>query len=383
MASPLPKLASQTVVEASETAELPAPIGRTVLLCIVALIVGTAIVAWLGQSTAGTYVGYLHAAKSEVRATCDGRLEKIVVSEGQLVEPGATVAVLHRTELANRIAVARRDAETAEKALARASARAEIDLAWRLKQLEEELLDNRLRSAELLQSRFDQELKQQAWDEYLREGSQTGSDSARPLGKVSHETSDVPAGRIRALVEKEAAANAAEVNQVQIQLCEKRIAELEALKSQLQGQVRRAIGVEQAEAQLALSNEALAALESQATEANVVADAFGLVGVYAKQPGAQVAEGDVLVEILNEEDRFLLVEIPSRRLPEFRDGGIVLLTFPTGDERRGTVEQIPPQAIHCGLSEPDATVTLRITPTSKLWPNVPIGSAVTVTPGLK
>jgi hypothetical protein len=99
--------------------------------------------------------------------------------------------------------------------------------------------------------------------------------------------------------------------------------------------------------------------------------------------GERVATGEPIVELLDGDRRFLTLQIPSRSLPLFAVDAEVALEFPGGIQRMGIVRRIPPQTSNVGRDlgtsdSDDAPITLRIDPVDRLWPEVPIGSAVTV-----
>jgi len=95
-----------------------------------------------------------------------------------------------------------------------------------------------------------------------------------------------------------------------------------------------------------------------------------------KQPADPVAAGEALVMILDRDRPFVEVEVPSQQVKRIKVGQTVRLEF-AGEERTGRVDAIAPQAQRRDQSS-DSWITVRITPAGKLWPEVPIGSAVSV-----
>jgi multidrug resistance efflux pump len=140
--------------------------------------------------------------------------------------------------------------------------------------------------------------------------------------------------------------------------------------------IRKAAGVGVAEAKLAQTTDQLRSLNQQKSEMTVKASGHGLVGSYVKQPADPVSAGEALVMILDRDQPFVEVDVPSREIKRIKVGQKIRLEF-AGEERMGRVEAIAPQA-HRRDQTADSWITIRIRPSGKLWPEVPIGSSVSV-----
>lgn len=368
----------------------PAPRSRALLLCALALIIGGGVTVVLARTANNATLGYLEAESAEVSAGVSGRIEEVAVAEGARVEPGQKLFVVVDEALESQIAELKKRVDILHRELDQAKAKADLDLKWRMKELESEILQTRLKSAGLLQARLDQEMQQFAWSDYLKDSL---LDQEGLFKLASTESIIYPLivpnppqkeSRVRALLQQEAARNAQEVSQAQVELCDARLKELEALKNDLPAQIARSQGVQLAEARLAEATEELSRTESRPRSVDVKASMHGTVGIYKKGKGERVAAGESIVTLLDEERRYLSVQVPSRKAPQFPTGSTVALEFPGGHSRTGRVGTAPPQALVSAANMTtlqDSVVPLRIEPVQKLWPELPIGTAVEVRPG--
>ena len=356
----------------------PAPLGRALFIVALALAAGLGTVHWLESGGRETWSGYVQAQTTPAVAPARVRVGEIVAAEGELIERGEVLAVLIDEDLERETAAQQAVVSDLQNRLDEARARAEVERAWRTKELDSELHTARLDSARFLQAQFDNRVQVQAWQDYLSGGLIAGRLAHHEfIGRLLKDSRLTEEGRLRGLLEEEAARNALEVATTQLQLCDQRLVELDKLKQQLPGSIARAAGVDRLELELAEASEKLNELQARSAEIPLRAPEYGKVGVYRKQAGDRVATGQMIVEILDQERRCVAVQVPSRELSIVAAGAAVELEFPGGEARAGVVEAIAPQAMV--TREDDALVTLRINPTEKLWPEVPAGSAVEVT----
>ena len=364
-------------LESNPRPEYPAPLGRAFVIVALTLAAGLGIVHWL-ESGGETWSGRLQAQATSAVAPAMVRVSRIVAAEGELIDRGDVLAVLIDEDLERETTAQQTVVADLQSRLGEARARADVELAWRRQELDSELHATRLDSARFLQAEFDSRMQVQAWQDYLS-GGLIASRLAHHefIGMLLKDSRLTEEGKLRGLLEEEAARNALEVATTQLQLCAARLAELQRLKEQLQESIVRASGVSRLEVELAEASEKLDELQARSAEITLRAPEYGTVGVYRTQVGASARAGDTIVEILDQERRCVVVQVPSRKLPIVAAGAAVELAFPGGEARTGLVQAIPPQAI--GTREDDALVTLRIDPAEKLWPEVPAGSAVQVT----
>jgi multidrug resistance efflux pump len=95
--------------------------------------------------------------------------------------------------------------------------------------------------------------------------------------------------------------------------------------------------------------------------------------------GDPVQPGQVLVELLDQDQPYLLARVPSRLLSRFAAGTEVTVVFSGEGVRRGEVRNIPLQAVPgSAVHLSDAYVDVQIVPKGRLWPRLPIGSRANI-----
>ena len=363
----------------------PASWMRTILILSIAFLAGRSMTYWFAERVDVPYVGFLRAQSTEIVANVSGHIEEIAVETGELAEPGHLLFVIADASQSVEVAAQEEIVEQLEFELQNAQARAEVDLAWRLKDLDKEILLNQLKSAEFLKTQFDEQLGSQAITDIL-EGqsispvSFSENDPENNGEWTSAENSE--SKWVQALLDRESAINAAEVSAVQASLCDQRLDELRELKMKLTSTVGKSFGVDRLEKRLSYETAKLEQLQAQTSLAEVASQVYGTVGSYHWRVGDKVAAGEKLVELLDEDIRHIEVDIPSRMVTQFVNNPEVQLEFPDGTVRTGSVIRIPPNTKQDSThsSAKDALVTLRIRETGKLWPRAPIGSAIDVRP---
>ena len=370
----------------SPPVEAPAPLGRTLLFALFALTAGLGLTNWMDQTGSETLTAILHAHTATIAASRDSHIGQVLADEGQVLTGGQPVVVLADDGFRSRLSQKRLDAATLKVELKQARAKAEVDLDWRIKNLDDEILQTRLKSANLLKEHFTRQIEGIAWQEFL-DDYDAGDDAASGDEIFKPVLYRVPAPnetRIRAMLQHEAARNAVEVFAVQVKMCDQRLEELKKLKRELPAKIHRAMGVDVAETRLKQALEEISALDERERELTLSTPTYGTVGVFRKRAGDRVAAGEPIVEILDQDRRFLVLEVPSRQVGGFAAGTVVDLLFPGGEERSGKVRGIPPQTVGSlrgdrTLDNRDTLVPVHIDPIDKLWPHIPIGSSVEVT----
>ncbi len=365
--------------------EQPAPHGRTLLFLLLAFVAGIVLADRMSQPNGDGLTAYLRAESVVVKAKQDGYIKTIISQPGTTLNASVPVVELENEKLRSEIIDAQQEVTRRQAELEQTRARAEVDLSWRLKELETETLDTRLKSATLLQGKHMFEMENVAWRDYVEKfdglASSGGSDDLlKSLIYSSSLTADE--SRIRAILRQEAARNAVEVNAVKIELCESRLSGLKTLKSELPKKIRQSAGIEVAQARLAQATELLNRLEQRATQLTLTAPAYGTVGKFQKDIGDAVRTGDPIVEILDEDRLFLEARIPSDQVPAFPQGTTVVLRFPGDEQRTGRVTGISAGSKadqdSIDANAPEHIATLRIDPSGELWPSTLIGSSIEV-----
>lgn len=367
----------------------PAPLLRTAAVVLMSAGLGMLIVRWLESEQTKQYVAFLQAERIPVVADRRAILESYAVQVGATAGKGDVLGTLVDSERAELLQQRQAEVQRLTRERDRAEAAAEVDLAWRMDQLQAQEHAARMKLAGLLRTDFEHQLKRAAWTDFL-ESQSTEAKTIPPsevFAQVVQSDFKPEETRLRAMIEQESASNAVEVTEAQVALCEQRLKMLESLREKLPAKVRRAAGVDSIARALKSAEEAVAELEAQPSEIPLPAPGFGTVGQLHHRPGTRVEAGTPLLELLDGARLRLTVEVPSRELPRFAPGELVRLIFPGDIDRLGRIAPIPPQAEQPTRSNRgndslptgaagDSHVLLQIDPADELWPDVPIGSAV-------
>lgn len=359
----------------SEMSPLPASRRRTLFLVIFTLIVSTTLTGWVHQEEEQLVPGYVTAPTVIVRAPQDGLLREWLVPDGAIVGPRQELLRFTDAGLNRQLAEVRDEIQRLETELRRREAKADVELAWRLRTIEAEILANRLKAAELIQREYDQRIELHAWQQRLR-------GKEEPLQAASPDTVFRTAARqdeffrrqwSKVIQQHESARNAVEVSQVQIQLCENRLKELQQLKKELPEKVRRAAGVDETAGRLAAARKHLKQLQDRQEIVTLFPPAYGKVRIEVRNTHRLVKAHTPLARIVDEERRYLSVAVPPEYLGRFKVGQTVTIRFDGHRPRRGLIRDI---------RIPDVpqtdTVTMIIQPSGRIWPIVPLGSAAYV-----
>lgn len=367
-------------VHDSKCPELPAPPGRILLFGLAALVLGAGLAYLLRHPQRPECVGVLAVHSTVVSASIDGMLAEIVAQEGDQVQVGTPLARLVDTDLQREIAIKVQEVATLDRELQQATARAALELQWRLKSLNAEICDVQLRSAGFLKEQYDYELKRNYYADLIGGDDLALLGGTGTLDAVLSRSGVSQAEKLTAVMHMEAAANAAEVSAAQVEICEQQVRRLEELKAKLPEQVRSSTEVDVAEARLKMTQAELDNLRSRADDLVVTAPAIGRVGVFKVRRGDLVKRGTALVELLDPAQRYLVAHVPSQQIGAFGEGIEVRLSFPGRVIRHGRVSNVAPQAGGGNVPIPgnDVAVLVRIEQSGELWPDVPIGSHVRV-----
>ncbi len=370
----------------SESAAPAAPAHRVLFCAVLALGAGLGLAVSLEKSGAAPINGYLQAERATVVSTQTGRIREFRVKVGDVLRANQPVAVLADDDLEAELATAKREVAALTALLEQRQAKAQVELDWRLKELESDDFETRLKSATYLKEQFSQQIAGVAWKDFV-DGFDALSSNAidedlyKSLIYQSRITADE--ARIRAVLQQEAANNATEVFAAQVEMCNQRLKKLEALKQQLPERIRRAVGVDVAESQLAHATAAIERLEQRKQNLTLLAPAYGTVGELRRKPGDRISADEPIVELFDADQQFLVADVPTQLVESFPIDTEVYLRFPGDQYRTGRVSRVRPLATPAATSTGDrvcgeTVVKLRIEHSGKLWPQAPIGSAVQV-----
>jgi multidrug resistance efflux pump len=276
----------------------------------------------------------------------------IAAVEGDHVSPGVALVSLRDRNLESRIAQQRQSVALLETQLQQALAAAELELMVRTHEIEDDLLRADIEASNLLREQFACELEHSMLADLVADNSTAAiwNDSDPVYRSAVLDVHPQTGNEVQTALRLELIANSAEVLAAQVDMCDRRRESLEQLKSE----------------QLTLS---------------VPSSAFGIVGLFRVNPGMAVEPGMPLVDILDDETRYLSAHISSRYISEFAKGDAVDLIFPGGQRHTGVVDRIAPQAQIDSLDprkSDDSVVLVDIAPSGRYWPTLPIGSQVQV-----
>jgi multidrug resistance efflux pump len=329
--------------------------------------------------------GRLEAHRISIVARQPASLAQFFVQTGQAVRPGDPLVRLHDAVLEDQLTRQRhREAELAAE-LARVQAAGDVEWEWRQRELATETFQTRLQIAELTQRRLNCQVEQLAWEEQLSEPDQWASRqmSAEMIPPISLGSGAPSLVRLQALLKENAAATAIESLSAQLALCDARLEQTEALQAMLEARIRLSLGEDVVRTRLEQARADRQRLEQQQAMLTLSSPGFGVVGAIDRQCGDLLEAGQPIVEVLDQERRSVVVDVPSTQLDLFRQGGTVRMLFPNREWRTGVIQSLPP-AVQDSMapSTDDTVVIVRLSPQGKLWPVVPIGSRVQIEPPL-
>ena len=355
--------------------------GRMGILIGLALAAGTGFASFLEWSVEQSHPAFLSSKKTIVTANCAARIRDTSAKPGQSVVPGDPLFQLVDVQLEDRLIAKRREIAELEAEIRRAKITAEIDLAWRRRELQAEVFETQLKEAALSQEKLNKQVEQLAWKEHL---TSADSNVSPMVAEVDHPFRSITKGlhlpddrRLQAMLREDAAAATAETLTTQIALCEQRLKTIAVLEKDLETKIRAASGVDVNDARLAGAKLELAALESQSKELIITSPTYGTVGDLRFQSGDRVPSGATLLEILDDVPPHVVAQLPSAAASRVRHGTKVSLIFPSNEHRIGIITDIPPQ-ITTAPGSSDSYVAVKIEPAGKLWPKFAIGSSIKV-----
>jgi multidrug resistance efflux pump len=346
---------------------------RAALFAILALAAGVGATMWFEHLKYERFPGYLQARLRTVAASRDARISEVLVTSGSVVTAGQPLVRLKDPAFEQRLEAKQQQIEALEIELSQCQGKLDVELEWRRKNVLERLFEARLKCMEAVRRELQAPI-----------GTQFGRDNFWNTPGMTPNGGPSSIFDTRPPIEQTAAEkkpDSAEAQGTEIGLCTAHIQELERINRELPEKISRAMGVDLAKTRLAHAQAELARLEAQKRELTLVAEASGLVGVFQKEVGDHVSAHEAIVQLLDEEQPYLLLQIPSPRISDFSPGTVVELRFPGGKKGKGRVEEIPPQTSpipgeNCGSN--GTVITAHVDPVGPLWPNLPFGSVVEV-----
>ncbi len=375
-----PKQTSETRSGGMPTSAMPSSAmrRRVFVLSLLSLAAGIGATCWFEHVRYERYSGFLQARYRTVFSVREAQVSEILVAPGTPVMAGQPIVRLKDTAFQQRLEAKRRDVEALEIQLSQSRAKLEVELELRRREILDRIFEAKLKAA---QASRKQGQALPVYGSTQRGGWEQSAQSAAAK-RARH-----PSGERNSVTQASGAVTAgadessAREPMTELELCAQHIEELERINRELPEKISRMMGVDLAQAHLEHAKAELASLESQKRELTLVAEASGMVGVFHKDVGDHVAAYEPIVQLLDEEQPYLLLQIPSREISDFPPGTLVSLKFPGGTAGKGRVVEIPPQTSAIPGDGPGATETkiaAHIDPVGTLWPNIPFGSVVEV-----
>jgi HlyD family secretion protein len=263
---------------------------------LIPVVLALAVVLWLVVFRQGdaerqlSLSGTVEATEAHLGFAASGRIEEILVREGDRVEAGAELAHLDRTE-----AQARRDQATAQVAAVRAL-------------LQE--MERGARSEELAQARAARDASRERLDDAARDLERTRT--LAEGGAVSREALDK-------------ATLAHQLTQSQFTQAQEQLRLVEAGPREERLEAQRA--------QLAQASAALAGVEALLENMVVRAPFAGIITTRHREPGEIVPAGSAVLTLMNPEDRWVRVYVPETRMGAVRLGQPARISADTDPHR--------------------------------------------------
>ena len=362
----------------SSPPDVPTPPWRIVAVGMLALIAGTMLVRFSGGGPSERYRGQITARIIPIIAEQEGLLARQLVEEGDPIRRGHPIVAISNASLIEKREQLEQEIARLRVDLDRAHAQADLDLEWRIKDVNAEIFTARLQSAELLDEKYRHEMEKVALADVLTSNSTAlwmPKDSV--FDSIVLQDAENQQGRLSTVLRVEAASNSVDVCSAQVEMCEAQVDSLEALRDSLPERVRRSVGVDVVERQLQFTEDELERLWTEEHEVTITSPVIGQAGVFLRQPGDYVRVGDRIVEIFDDVQRFVVVEVPSGDVGRFKVGLEFPLTFPGDVQRTGRVTHVAPQAIAADSGD-ETVVRVQLEPAGLLWPHVPIESRIIV-----
>lgn len=354
---------------------------RTGLLICLAISAGTGTVWLLDQLRVQSFPGSIEAQRTIIATNRAACVKEITAKIGQTVSSGDPIVQLTDTQLEDRFANKRGEIAEFEAELSRSKAAAEVEIAWRRREIQKDIFETQLKIASLSQEKLNKQVEQIAWKERLNAADNnilpTTADGDHPFRSISMDLQAPDDHRLQAMLREDAAAATAEALEAQIALCEQRLKTLESLEKSLEVKIRASSGVEVSEARLNAVKTELASIESQAKDLTISSPTYGTIADVRFQSGDRVPTGGTIVEILDDQQSHVVAQIPSEKASTIHTGTKVTLVFPMNERRSGVVTSLSPQATSM-IGKSESVLPVKIEPSGKLWPKLAIGSNVRV-----
>ncbi len=358
----------------------PSMLGRVVIVSLLALMSGTATAMWIESEQGYPYLGTLDSVRTTLRAPQDGLVTEVTCQVGQDVVPAAPLCLIEDSALYERLLTATAQVQTLREELGQLQAQADLDIASRVKDVDEELFESRLASSTVIRDKYLAEMESMAWHDYLKSRTQLVTAGGSPeVFQNLLQAAQVPDDQyIAAMLRHGAAENSVEVLGAQLELYEQRLAALTEDRAALPAQVHKAVGVDLATQRLYQAEETLKELEAKTDCLSIAARGHGKICDVRVTAGDRVEAGETLLEMFDHDRQFVTAQIATDEIHHFAVGNVVRLQFPGGVQGKGRVVSIAPEATNAGETGTCPVTAVKIMPAGRLWPQTPMGTRVRV-----
>jgi len=393
----------------AEPPHRPAGLFRTSLFVASAVLFGCAVVYWMNTGSGLPMKGVVTADITSLRVPVDSRLLEVKVEAGQEVYSGDELLTLEKTAHLRTIELQEQRVSDLTQQLQQAEARADLELTWRQEDIDARITDeeNKVRviqkvnreagagteqqqvenggirvtlvgDSQVLDGEKEEDAKNETNDEMKSPNSMffiSGESKESTKGVVSPDITKRPLPLKSAELPKASGSQGQAPSKISLELqrIQKRLSELESMRNSLPAQVRIATGVETLRLKLKEESEKLDEMKSVRRDSAVLCPSYGRVGQVHYKAGDTMSAGEVMLKILHSDRRYVILNVPAHRINEVEPGNTVGLIFPGWDQFRGKVSNLPM------LAESDGSqVTVRVDPSGRVWPAIPIGSQIEV-----
>lgn len=375
-----PTLSTETTLPVAATASQKRPsvlrAAGAVAGALVLSVAATAIIAGISEEQ---FSGTLMTESVTVVSPVAGRVEAVNIGSGEIILPERMLFLITDEELGQRVAAGQRRVQQLKSQLAAAQANARIRSGQQLAFINTEIFETELQLAEFLRRHFQHKFEVAAWTDYLNPVDSLASSQTSPIEMKAAilRRPDGGEARIRAIISRATSANEVESLEAKIEMCEQRLNKLRERSKLIAEATEASLGIDEIRKELKAAEVDLAAIETEPAEFSVEAPSYGMTGLIRHSVDDSVRKGEVLVDLFDRDDEFVLVDFPSRTAPQIRKGARVKLTFPGDEEREGRIEESPSQVSTLASGKQlESRIAVRIAPAGRAWPTLPVGSTV-------
>ncbi|MDA0588099.1 MAG: hypothetical protein O3C17_08815 [Planctomycetota bacterium] len=309
-----------------------------------------------------------------------GRIAEIGINCGEIILPDRKLFLITDEELQERVSTAQNQVRQLESQVASAQANAMIRSGQQLAIINTEIFETELQLADFLRRHFQHKFEVTAWTNYLNPVDALASNRTAPVdlrSAIIPRRPDAGEARIRAIISRATSANEVESLEAKIEMCERRLETLRGRSELIAESTEASLGVSELLEELRSAEANLADLETEPAEYSVEAPGYGMTGLIQYSVKSQVRKGDVLVDLFDRDDEFVVVEFPSRMAQQIRKGARVKLVFPGDEEREGQMMEAPSQVTSPARGDQlESHIAVRVAPAGRAWPTLPVGSTV-------